>query len=686
MKPTIQPTLFPTIPFSSRWEQVIQTSKSALSSTVASQIFHSDLSWSGRQISGGCIEWSVLLRDTFPTASITLRPIALTLSGLDAAGLLNLNDKTANVTAVNLASHSSKCSTSETVESIIRALQMVFRSTSLSLPYQAVFPCQEINWSVVKCTIDALPVLCVNCANYCSKTDAERIALPLLVISCVDAVASPIGQLSTLSVEYAQLSPPPTILNFAPVPSSSSIKVTAQLSGPGSLICAAFLASIGYTPPSPDVLLSQGSPVIGAQSGTSIVAIYDLLNLVPSSSYQLFCATRSPTSSLLSPSMTSLSFVTACCRAITVRFRQLTLNDKDDSPLALTINIGVVPSAELIITLRVVNLANSSQVLDRRIFTPTSFTFLSSSSVVIAQSNYLRSPSGSYRLQASLSGASSSAYQLVYPLGDTFTVKNTETEPLSPQLLSAIFSDDGSKVVVTFVSSTNKGGAANVIRCSTIFSSRALDQSTRCIWIDSSKIEIFSTGNNGMRAGDRLWLLAGSLKSFCTSISDPTCSSWKSNTAQNLTVAVPPVAISPAITISVPSQLGPCDNLAIDLTASTGNGGRSWQSFSLQAESISPNITTLQKFLSQVLSITTPVVVPYTNLTAGYAYTLHVTLCNFLGSCSTRSTSFVVSSSTSVPIVSLNSQNVIKIYRCVLFSPSFPPPPPIPCLILPSLP
>jgi hypothetical protein len=119
------------------------------------------------------------------------------------------------------------------------------------------------------------------------------------------------------------------------------------------------------------------------------------------------------------------------------------------------------------------------------------------------------------------------------------------------------------KVVVTFVSSTNKGRAANIIRCSTLFSSLALDQSTRCIWTDSL-----------WEQWDELEIGSGSLESFCTSISEP-CSSWKSNTAQNLTVALPPDAISAAITISVPSHATILLNLAIDLTASSGNGGRS---------------------------------------------------------------------------------------------------------------
>jgi hypothetical protein len=682
MKPTTQPTLFPTIPFSNRWEKVVSTYKSLLPTSAAYQILYSDLSMNGKQSTGSCTEWSILLRDTFHTIGIMYRPVTLTLSGLDANSLLKLNDQTSNATAVKIALHSSICSTSDIVESILRTLQIVFSSTSLSYPYQAIFTCQEINWSVVKCSSDMLPVLCVECANYCSKTTDERITFPSLVISCLDAVTSSIGQLYNLFVEYSLLSPPPTLLNVISIPSSSSIKVTAQLSGAGSLICAAYLSSSGYTPPSSDVLLSQGYPVAGVQSGSSTVATYEMTNLIPASSYQIFCATKSPTSSLFS-SMTTISLATSCCRLIKIKFSQptSTFNDRSDSPLALVIDVGVVPTEKVIVTLNVINLANSSSPpLSQPMFTPSSFTFFSTSSMVTAQSNYLRSIAGSYQLQASITGPSFGDYQVVYSTGDTFVVKNTETEPLPPILQSAVFSGDGSRVVVTFLSSTNKAGALNVIKCSTLFTSiattstlapptpapavtaavPAIDSTTRCVWIDSTKIEIYSIG---IKVNDKIYLLPNSLKSTCTSLSDPTCSSWKYNSVQNVTVTIPTVTINPMITISLPSQLGPCDNLVIDLTASTGNGGRSWGSFSLQAESLSPNITILQKFLSQVKSIATPVVIPYTNLTAGYAYTLKVTLCNFLNSCSERSTSFVISSATNVPIVSLNSQNIIMIYR-----------------------
>ena len=254
-------------------------------------------------------------------------------------------------------------------------------------------------------------------------------------------------------------------------------------------------------------------------------------------------------------------------------------------------------------------------------------------------------------------------YTITFPAGDTFFVKNSEVESSPPTLQTAIFSNDGGRVVLTFASRTNKGGSSNVIRCSSLLSFRALDESTRCVWTDLSTIEIYSTGDFGIQEGEMITLAAGSLKSACTSILDPTCKSWKTNSLQHVNVSTPTVVMSPTIVVSIPSQLGPCDNLVIDLTSSTGNGGRSWQSFSLFIDGTSPNITDLHNFLVKVSSISSPVVVPFKYLNSGYAYNMGISLCNFLGGCSARTTSFIVSASANIPIVTLNSQNLIKIYR-----------------------
>jgi hypothetical protein len=666
MKPTKQPTLLPTVPFSSRWDTIVSTYKSSLiRSTAVYHVIYFDLSWSGKQFSGSCPEWTVLLSDTLATASISYTPIALTISGLTANGLLELNDRTENATAIKSRMKTSKCSTAQSVASIVSALRNVFSSSNLAFPYQASFSCQETTWSVVKCAADSLPILCTQCANYCTKTEEENLSLTQ-VVSCSDPSQSSIGQLYTLFVEYSQLSPPPSILSLNTISSSRNIQVSTELSGSGALVCAAYLRSVGYTPPSSDALLSQGFPIAGAQIGTSYMATYEISNLIPASSYLVYCATKSLMLPTLSSDMSRVAVTTSCCRNIKIKLLKLTFTDQNDSPFALSIDIGFVPQDTLVVSLVVIDLANSSSFVSRPMFAPSSFTFTSSSSIVIAQSTYLRNVASTYRLQASVGGASRGDYAITFPAGDTFSVKNSEIEPSPPLLQTAIFSNDGGRVILTFASGTNKGGSSNVIKCSPLLSSQAIDQSTRCVWTSLSTVEIYSTGDLGIQVGQVITLAAGFLKSACTSIVDPTCKSWKTNTLQRVNVSAPSVVLKPTIVVSIPSQLGPCDNLIIDLTASTGNGGRSWRSFSLFTEGNSPNMTDLQNFLMKVNSISSPVVVPFQLLNSGYAYNLRISLCNFLGRCSQRTTSFIVSASANIPIVTLNSQNLVQIFRFLL--------------------
>lgn len=661
--PTQNPTLSPTIPFSVRWPVVVSSYQTSLSKISSYQIFYTDLSRNGFHSFGGCGQWDVLLNEKLATASIAYTPIRISMSTLTSDGLLRLGNQYGNGSLIAKNMLTLQCNNASVVNAILRLLRTLATDSSFQYPFQVNFFCESVSWSVVKCSSQSFPVLCTECANYCFRSEAEQVALSSLVVSCGDPVLSVIGQLYTLFIEYTEVFPPPLIRSFDAAPTADTILVTSEFSGPGSFICGAYLRSTGYTPPSSDVLLSQGFPTVVTKVGTSYFGTYEISGLVPSSSYLLYCATRSLTSLIMSSSMSRVTVTTSCCRDIKVTLRRSTFNDRDDVLFALSVDIGSSPNSNLVVSVAVKDALNSSSVMSGAMFTPWSFTFQSITQVLVVQSTYLRSLAGSYRLVVSLAGSSSADYRASFPAGDTFVVRNTEVEPSPPILSKAIFSRDGSRVIVSFASPTNKGGVSNIQKCATMFSSRAIDFQTRCVWVDSSTLEISSTGDTGISVGDVIQLRVGTVKSACTSIADPTCKTWKSNSAQTVSVTAPSNILSPTIVVSIPSLLGSCDNLRIDLTGSTGSGGRNWKSFKLVVDGNSPNITSLQSFLDTVNDISAPITVPNSYLTAGYAYTFHVGICNFLGSCSGRGIPFIVSAATNMPVVSLNSQNLIKIYR-----------------------
>jgi hypothetical protein len=168
------------------------------------------------------------------------------------------------------------------------------------------------------------------------------------------------------------------------------------------------------------------------------------------------------------------------------------------------------------------------------------------------------------------------------------------------------------------------------------------------VWTSDSSLEISSIKSPLLfEVGSLLTLKSGVLKAQCTSKVDPACSSWESNASQNSTILAPLSAISPAVTVSIATQIGPCDDLFLDMTSSSGAGGRLWKSVSFVVFGSDPNITKLQHFLSTSINpslVRAPFTIPSRLLSPGYGYSLEVKLCNFLNSCGSIIKSFVVSS------------------------------------------
>ena len=100
--------------------------------------------------------------------------------------------------------------------------------------------------------------------------------------------------------------------------------------------------------------------------------------------------------------------------------------------------------------------------------------------------------------------------------------------------------------------------------------------------------------------------------------------------------------ISPDIVISLPKYIGPSSSLNIDLTSSSGQGGRDWLSLSFDVFStyeygtqIPYETIHIQSFLDyNYTSIYNPIPIPSSLLEAGASYTFSVTVCNFLNVCS----------------------------------------------------
>ena len=160
--------------------------------------------------------------------------------------------------------------------------------------------------------------------------------------------------------------------------------------------------------------------------------------------------------------------------------------------------------------------------------------------------------------------------------------------------------------------------------------------------------------------GDPVLLRNYTVKAKCIA-SSVDCVSWAFSSARSVAIAAPANPIVPHVVIVSPSLIGPCDDLPMDFTASTGAGGRPFMSVTLQVSGMAPEIALLQAFLNTISSIQTPFTIENSLLRSGYAYNVVITTCNFLTACTTATHRFVVSASANVPVVSISSKPLVKV-------------------------
>jgi hypothetical protein len=651
------------------------------------QLMYWDLGLKNEKVFGNCGELDALLNDRISTTLITHTPVSVTLFSISGSEMLAMTDQS-DIYELERTMRSVECKDSGVVEKMLSDLRSLSSSTPSSTIVRS-HDCGWNEWSVMRCGGSSLFVLCLNCTDrtsntgrgYCddaSITTSGSSEFPFS-ISCLDPSGDQVGKLSMLYLEFNDVLPPPSFLSteVASV-SNMSVSVHVVMSDSGYLVCGAYLDLLGSSsfPASSEMLLIGGAPVAGVRSVSSFEtssasATYSLVGLNPSSAYNIYCTSLSPT---LVPMPTvemlrsKMSVKTNCCRLLSVRLNKLIFDDVSVVGLALSLDVGEKVGDRVEVSISVVEI---NSLVAREIFVPSVVSFSSSSALKTDLTYIPVMISGSYRLNISLTGPSQADYEVVFPAGNVFIVKGLEDVLSPPSVDGSEFTSDGSKITVTFSSPTNRGGVQNVIQCGVLFeslplTSPSLPPTSRCVWTSDLSLEISSIGSS-LEVGDKLLFKEGVLKARCTSKVDPSCSSWNSNEPQTITLTAPQVVMSPVVTLSLPSEIGPCDALVVDATSSSGSGGRLWKSVSFVVGGSSPNITAAQDIIAILStnpsSVRSPVVIPNGVLSSGYAYSLEVKLCNFLNGCGSKLKSFVVSASMNVPLVLLNTGNVITITR-----------------------
>jgi hypothetical protein len=481
---------------------------------------------------------------------------------------------------------------------------------------------------------------------------------------------------------FIQLTSAPVVhyLNLTAV-TKSSVTVLVTLYDDGYVMCAAL----------PKVPTAVVDVLLSSMSGWSQDRHLSLSfsALLPVTSYYVSCVTQSKdglTSSLQEAINATLKVTTSCCKSLVVALLSKSFTDQQYVNNALSLTLNAAPS----ISISVEATAHFSGVDDTGLCATTTMTFYPSPIAITSQTSVMsplilnanpRTCIGVYSLNVTITGPSSLEFTVEISNTLSFEIIGSDTEPPTPVLSSARFNDDGSGMWISFDSPTDKGmfgpaGASlsltSSFACSTLFHVSSATTGTQldllsvpCQWSGEGKtVTILANSYFSALPGDFVTVLPNLLRAACP----PTllasargvkyCKSWNITKSSSVSIAMTLSPTAPVVSISSPGVIGSCDSLVIDVTESTGNGGRKWaySNVSLAVSHTGSNGTSfaaLQEFVaSSYFSLIPPTPLPAYLLNKNVQYVFTVTLCNFLGACAQAIGSTLVVNQV-VPFVSL---------------------------------
>ena len=626
------------------WISSVQefTSRTLARTNGAHNMVYSSLVVGGVLGLGECKEWLIFIADELATALISYSPVRLSISS------------TSDV-ADDILTGALTCNASGIASDLIGHLVTTFASP-VTVTANTSIMCNGHIWTVGRCVGSSGPFICVDCRNYCSES--LKGTPPDHAVSCVRESRGSTNAMRMIIIELDDISVPPviqTLVTNTTGPTTLGLHFTLDRAE-GSIVCGAFHPHENVPETMSDLLLRGPVQLIEDVNGT-----YALTGLTPSTLYHVYCGTFS---SLGAPSKardiqnTKQVAKSACCRYVSVDLLISAYSSSQDVAKAVRVSLhGSLPSDDLAVNVYV---ANSSNSIFREIFTPSVVRFSSASISMVTSLAYRQTQPGGYTVIAELSGGAASDYEVAFGTSRTVTVLSSTQEPPPPVLSSAYFTDDGTAVVITFNSPTDRGKFVNSFDCPLIFSATMATHSL-CHWISDTTVTMVVTRTNAV-IGDIIILKNHTVKAKCIT-SSVACVTWAFSSARAVAIAAPVKPIVPNIVIVSPSRIGPCDGLPVDFTASTGAGGRPFKSVTLQVSSVAPEIAPLQTFLNTMSSIQMPFTIENSLLRSGYAYNIVITICNFLAACTTATHHFVVSASANIPVVSVSSKRLIEIQR-----------------------
>ena len=433
------------------------------------------------------------------------------------------------------------------------------------------------------------------------------------------------------------------------------VNVSIAGSSKGIVYCAAMKSGLALTSVNSVKIMNFRSVIkSGKKNATHIDVQVLILGLTPVTTYDTYCYAEDlfGNGNILSSVLRSkASQTTACCKSLTFvnappsvygnLTNYMTILTSHTASLnsqtfTYVYQLESAPTLGVRVRHKVTDL--QGQVTAAVTPVPSSLSFVNSSSpATISGSFILSGVIGSYLIWLEPLGESAaeftSASSSVILLSDVEAVR-------APSLTSFLFENDGNFATASFDTATNQGNIVSMSwPCNLIFFFNGVE-SASCSWTSLTTVRLAFPNPKGsptLEPGDSVLLLGGVLRAFCV-LGINLCVGYESSHAMSVIASYPINAVVPTVIISVPSILGPCADLIIDATASTGNCGRSWRyvAWSINASSGAATATALMTLLSNFSETSSPLTIPPHFLPAGsYSFSLHLE--NFLGKSSVSS-------------------------------------------------
>jgi hypothetical protein len=120
-----------------------------------------------------------------------------------------------------------------------------------------------------------------------------------------------------------------------------------------------------------------------------------------------------------------------------------------------------------------------------------------------------------------------------------------------------------------------------------------------------------------------------------------TSSNYSANPMANVIIQPPTVTLYPTVVLSLPSELSACNSLTVDLSASTGAGGRLWMAVVFTVKATNGDSSLAPYLNANYNYVTNTVVVPRVVLASG-TFEITVAVENFFGNTAYKTGSVTV--------------------------------------------